>query len=129
MRKPFHSSSALRAYCLFFFAALSFLSGCGRLRSWYDSRNEPKNPHSVTITWIASTSPVAGYNVYRESQTGGYVKLTLQIVPGTQYTDKYVEGGQTYSYYVTSVDPSGVESKPSAKITVTVPTTAAPTAE
>ena len=128
MRTRFHSSLALRGFCLFSFVALSLLSGCGKLRSW-STRKEPENPHSATIGWAASVSPVAGYNVYRESQPGGAVKLTTRTVSGTQYTDKTVEAGHTYSYYVTSVDLKGIESKPSAKITATVPTTVTPPAK
>jgi len=39
----------------------------------------------------------------------------------TAYTDTGVQGGQSYIYYVTSVDSSGVESAPSNTTTVTVP--------
>jgi fibronectin type 3 domain-containing protein len=105
-------------------AVLSLLGGCGKLRNWYEARKESRAPHSVTIAWNASNPPVAGYNVYRESQSGSATKLTVRIVEGTQYTDNAVQAGQIYSYYVTSVDFKGQESKPSARITVTVPTTA-----
>ncbi len=93
------------------------------------ARNEPDNPHSVTISWTASKSLVAGYNVYREYQLSGPVRLTLRLVSGTQYTDKTVAAGRTYSYYVTSVDLRGIESKPSEKVSVTVPTTVTPPAK
>jgi fibronectin type 3 domain-containing protein len=128
MRKPFPSSLALRGLCLFSFVALSLLPGCGKLRSWYTQKGAD-NPHSVTITWNASKSQVAGYNVYRESQPGGPVKLTTSIVSDTQFTDKTVEAGQTYSYYVTSVDFKGLEGTPSAKIMVTIPKTVTPPAK
>ena len=67
--------------------------------------------------------------MYRESPPSAAVKLTTGLVSGTQYTDKTVEAGHTYLYYVTSVDSKGVESKPSAKIKVTIPTTVAPPAK
>jgi fibronectin type 3 domain-containing protein len=128
MKTPFHSSLALRGFCVFSFVAVSLLAGCGKLRSWYPHK-EAENPHAATIGWTASVSPVAGYNVYRESQPSGPVnKLTTRIVSGTQYTDKTVEAGHTYSYYVTSVDFKGIESGPSAKITVTIPWTVTPPA-
>ena len=105
-------------------AALLLLAGCGKLRNWYEARMESRIPHSVTITWSAGNPPVAGYNVYREGQSSGNaIKLTVRLVEGTQYTDNTVQGGRIYSYYVTSVDFKGLESKPSARITVTVPTT------
>jgi fibronectin type 3 domain-containing protein len=130
MRKPFHSSAGLRRFCLFSFVALSFVAGCGRkLGGETQSPPEPANPHSVTITWVASPSQVAGYNVYRSSGSGNPVRLTNGIVLGTEYTDRTVAAGQTYSYYVTSVDFKGIESKPSGKITATVPTTVTPPAK
>jgi fibronectin type 3 domain-containing protein len=88
----------------------------------------PENLHSVTISWTASTSPVAGYYVYRVYGLRGPDRLTNAIVPRTQYTDGTVGAGQTYSYYVTSVDSKGIESKPSEKITVTIPTKVTPPA-
>jgi hypothetical protein len=128
MTRDFHSSPFLRGFCVFFFAALCLLAGCGKLRGGNVPR-EPDNPHSATITWGASVSAVAGYNVYRESQPGSAVKLTPRIVSGTQYTDKTVEAGHTYSYFITSVDSKGIESRPSEKITVTIPRTVTPPAK
>ena len=127
MRKTIHPSQALRGFCRFSLVALSLLAGCGKLRS-LNAQKEQDNPHSATITWVASVSPVEGYSVYRESPPSAAVKLTTGLVSGTQYTDKTVEAGHTYLYYVTSVDSKGVESKPSAKIKVTIPTTVAPPA-
>ena len=47
--------------------------------------------------------------------------VTMRLIADTKYTDNTVQAGQTYSYYVTSVDGKGVESKPSDKIVATVP--------
>jgi fibronectin type 3 domain-containing protein len=130
MRKPFHSSRALRILFLFSFVALTALAGCGKLRSWFTpTQKDSDNPHSVTIGWTAGSSPVAGYNVYRASPPSGPVKLTVRIVSGTQYTDRTVEAGHMYSYSVTSVDFKGIESISSSNITVTVPTTVTPPAK
>ena len=123
MKKPSRSSLATRNFFVISLAAISLLAGCGKLRDWYEARQGSRVPHSVTIAWNASSSPVAGYNVYREGQSGSAIKLTVRIVEGTQYTDTTVEGGKIYSFYVTAVDFKGLESKPSARITVTVPTT------
>ena len=128
MRKPNHSSPGLRGFCLLALVAFSLLTGCGKQRS-QAAQKEANNPHSATISWTPSVSAVAGYNVYRELPPNGPVKLTPGIVSGTQYTDKTVEGGRTYFYYVTSVDSKGVESAPSGKITVTIPTTVTPPAK
>jgi fibronectin type 3 domain-containing protein len=130
MRKLIHPSPALRGFLLFFFVALSVFAGCGKLRNLYAPvQKESDNPHSVTIGWSAGNSPVAGYNVYRASPPSGPVKLTLRIVSGTQYVDRTVQAGHTYSYSVTSVDIKGIESMSSANITVTVPTAAMPPAK
>jgi fibronectin type 3 domain-containing protein len=130
MRKLFRSSPALRGFFLLSFVALSLFAGCGKkLSGDTQTPAAPVNPHSVTITWTASKSPVAGYNVYRLSTSSGPVKLTNGIVLGIQYTDRTVEAGHTYSYYVTSVDSKGMESNPSGNITVTVPTTVTPPAK
>lgn len=96
------------------------LAGCGRASS-RDNELSPR-PHSVTLHWKASTSTVVGYNVYRSYPPGApFKKLTPQVVTATQYVDTTAEGGDTYVYYVTSVDSKGGESLPSAPTTVTVP--------
>lgn len=128
MRKSLHSRSGLPGFCLCAFAAISLLAGCGKLRNLY-AQKDPDKPHSVTIHWKASVSRVAGYNIYRAAPPGAPVKLTAQIVSGMEYTDKTVEAGRTYSYSVTSVDFNGKESVPSGIITVTIPTTEAPTSK
>jgi hypothetical protein len=81
-------------------------------------------PHEVDLTWSApsgSSDPIAGYKVYRAP--GGTSSFAVVDSMDTQaaYTDSGVQGGQSYSYYVTSVDSSGVESSPSNTTTVTVP--------
>jgi fibronectin type 3 domain-containing protein len=130
MRRAFHSWPALRGFCLFSLAALSLFAGCGKkLIGESQTPAAPANPHSVTINWTTSKSTVAGYNVYRSSPPGAPIKLTVRIVSETQYTDRTVEAGRTYSYVVTAVDFKGLESKPSANITVTVPTTVPPPAK
>ena len=129
MSKLFHYSPALRCYCLFSLAGLSLFAGCGKMRSWYaNAQSQPGNPHSVTIGWTASKSSVAGYNVYRVSPSGDTVKVSKAIVTETRYTDRTVEPGQTYSYYVKSIDFKGIESAPSGKVMVTIPTKASPSA-
>src|ERR1700722_5845336 len=128
MRITPHSRPSLRRFSLFALVAVSLLPGCVKLRNLY-AQKEPEQPHSVTISWRPSVSRVAGYNVYRASPPNSRVKLTAQIVPGTQYIDKAVEAGHTYTYSVTSVDFKGTESAPSGIFTVTIPTTATPPAK
>jgi fibronectin type 3 domain-containing protein len=98
------------------------LTGCGRVRRFISRFHfEHENYRSVTIGWTAATPPVVGYNVYREYQFSGPIRLTQQIVQGTQFIDKTAIAGHTYTYYVTSVDAGGLESKPSESISVNVP--------
>ena len=67
--------------------------------------------HSVSLHWRASTSLVAGYNIYRSTVPGGpYTKLTPSLVLGTAWRDTSVVAGQRYYYVVTAVDSSGQES-------------------
>jgi hypothetical protein len=79
-------------------------------------------PHSVSLSWNPSSSVVAGYNVYRGTQTGGpYAKLNSAPIPGTGYTDSAVQSGQTYFYVATAVDANNVESVFSNEASATIP--------
>jgi len=79
--------------------------------------------HSATLTWNPSTSVVFGYNVYRApTQFGPYTKLNSTPVPITQFTDLTVQSGQTYMYWVTSVDANTVESGFSSPVMTVIPT-------
>ena len=120
MRRPAHTLRIVRALCILGLLLAPLFSGCGKLRGLF-TPSAPENPHFVTITWNPSEAPVAGYNVYREYQYSGAVRLTPRIVVQTQYVDGTVLAGRTYEYYVTSVDSTGLESKPSERIRVTVP--------
>jgi len=120
MKKAAHKLRILRVLCVLAFITLPLFSGCGKLRGFF-APSAPENPHFVTISWNPSKTPVAGYNVYREYQYSGAERLTPQIVTQTQYVDGTAQAGRTYEYYVTAVDSRGLESKPSERITVTVP--------
>jgi hypothetical protein len=78
--------------------------------------------HSVTLSWTASTSTVAGYNVYRGTTSGGpYVKINSSLVTTLGYSDTTVQSGTTYFYVVTSVDSSGNESPDSNEASAPIP--------
>jgi HYDIN/CFA65/VesB family protein/centrosomal CEP192-like protein/ASPM-SPD-2-Hydin domain-containing protein len=78
--------------------------------------------HSVSLAWTASTSTVAGYNVYRGTQSGGpYAIINGSTETSTTYTDNSVQGGQTYYYVVTALDGSGNESVNSNQAQAVVP--------
>jgi fibronectin type 3 domain-containing protein len=76
----------------------------------------------VTLNWVASTSTVSGYNVYRSTTNGsGYSKLNSSLIPAVTYTDTSVQSGTTYYYVVTAVDSSGDESTDSNQATAVIP--------
>jgi len=78
--------------------------------------------HSVALTWNASTSTVAGYNVYRGTVSGGpYTKINSSLVASLGYTDSAVQSGTTYYYVTTAVDSSGNESVFSNEVSATIP--------
>jgi hypothetical protein len=78
--------------------------------------------YSVALSWSASTSSVAGYNVYSSTVSGGpYTKLTSSPVSSTDYTDNSVQAGKTYYYVVTSVNSSDVESSDSTQVSAVIP--------
>jgi len=46
--------------------------------------------HNATLSWVASTSTVSGYNVYRSKVSGsGYVKINTALVSGVTYLDPF----------------------------------------
>lgn len=78
--------------------------------------------HSVDLLWVASTSVVIGYNLYRGTQTGGpYTRINGALTTGTTYTDTQVQSGLTYFYVVTAVDSSNTESVYSNEASATIP--------
>ena len=80
-------------------------------------------PHSVTLTWTASTSPnVIGYNIYRGPASNGlFTRITSLLVADTTFTDNAVQSGQTYYYVATAVDSSGRESAYSNSAQAVIP--------
>jgi hypothetical protein len=82
----------------------------------------PAQQNSVSLSWNASTSPVAGYNVYRGSKSGGpYSKINSGLDASTSYTDSSVAAGQTYYYVTTAVNSEGKESGYSNQAQAVVP--------
>lgn len=85
----------------------------------------PPQTYEVLLSWdapVGSSDPVAGYNIYREiSGSGSYLLLNSTVNTPTTYTDGGVTPGDSYTYYVESVDSEGNQSSPSTTISVTVP--------
>jgi hypothetical protein len=80
-------------------------------------------PHTVALSWTASTSTVSGYNVYRGTTSNGpySTKLNSSLVTSVGYSDSTVADGTTYYYVVTAVDSSNVESVDSNQATAIIP--------
>jgi len=94
--------------------------GCGGGSS---SQLPPPLSHRVDLVWVASTSQVVGYYIYRGGQSlGPYTRLNAQANLTTSFTDNNVVAGATYYYTVTAVDGSSMESTYSDEVSATVPT-------
>lgn len=82
----------------------------------------PPVQHAVNLSWNASTSNAAGYNIYRATQSGAqYVRLNSSLITGLSFSDDAVQSGTTYFYAATSVDSNNVESAHSNIATAAVP--------
>jgi hypothetical protein len=73
---------------------------------------------AVELVWTASAEPdLAGYNVYRvENQN--VTRVNKDLVRTPIFRDASAPAGMTLTYYVTAVDVSGNESKPSKEETL-----------
>src|SRR6266700_4847119 len=81
-----------------------------------------RRKHTVTLTWKASTSKVAGYDVYRSATRGGdYERINNSLVQELTYTDTSVDGGVTYYYVVRAVDDRGNRSANSNETFARIP--------
>jgi hypothetical protein len=79
--------------------------------------------HEVQLSWKASNSKhIAGYNVYRGTQSGGpYKKINGSLDPSSNYTDVHVVAGDKYYYVARAVNVKGQESKYSKQVEAVIP--------
>jgi hypothetical protein len=78
--------------------------------------------HWVGLTWNASTSSVAGYNVYRSTVSGSsYTRMNSSLVAVLNFADATVLNSTTYYYVTTAVDFAGVESVYSNEVSAPIP--------
>jgi hypothetical protein len=81
-----------------------------------------RKKHTVTLTWRASSSQVAGYNVYRTTTPGAnYAKINTSLVQELTYIDTTVDSGVTYYYVTRAVDIRGSESVNSNEASAAIP--------
>jgi len=77
---------------------------------------------SVSLSWGASSSPVAGYRVYRSGSSGGpYNRISISTISSLAYQDETASSGEQYWYVVTAVAADGSESVYSNEVTVEIP--------
>ena len=104
--------------------SISFVSNASNtsLKQTFSGAGTQTTQHTVSLSWNPSTSTVAGYNLYRGSQSGGpYSRLNSSLLPGTSYDDAGVQSGGTYYYVSTAVDASSNESVFSNEATAAIP--------
>lgn len=81
--------------------------------------------HSVTLTWTPPPpkpgSIVAGYNIYRCCQPDRTFGTIASRVVAPTWVDHDVIRGNTYLYFVRTVDTAGRESWPSNQVVVVIP--------
>jgi hypothetical protein len=78
--------------------------------------------HSVGLSWTDGDPGIAGYNVYRATQSGGpYTIANNSLIAASNWNDGGVQNGQTYYYVLTAVDTSGNESGYSPEVSATIP--------
>jgi len=78
--------------------------------------------HGVSLRWNASSTAVAGYNVYRGSTPSGpYTKINPVLDASTNYLDSSVQSGKTYYYVTTAISTGGAESKYSNQMQAVIP--------
>ncbi len=82
----------------------------------------PQLTHTVALTWNASISVAAWYNVYRSVVSGtGFTKVSSTPGAVLSYTDTSVLNGTTYYYVTTTVDATNAESVYSNQVTAVIP--------
>jgi hypothetical protein len=77
--------------------------------------------HHVNLSWTASSSSVAGYDIYRGTHIGGPYSKVDSLDSATSFSDNTVLAGQTYYYVVTGVNLQGTESAYSGEAKAVIP--------
>ena len=80
-------------------------------------------PDFLSLAWDASPEKdLAGYLVWRwvGDDAKNYIRLTKTPILETAFTDRSVEKGKSYTYFVTAVDTAGNEGARSAVVSETI---------
>jgi hypothetical protein len=97
----------------------------------YTDRFPPRSPTNlialaeagrIRLLWDAPVVPdLAGYFVERKDPRGEFVRLNDEPLVETEFSDRDIVSGRTYSYRVVAVDDSGNESGPGNSVEVRAP--------
>ncbi len=75
----------------------------------------------VELKWENQDKRTVAYNIYKSFWNGWRVKkVKFENFTKTTFVDPAIQGGTTYTYYVTAVDANGIESAPSREVKVEV---------
>ena len=100
------------------------VTACGHrsATSSYDVVIQASPNHVVDLSWNSSTTTdVAGYNVYRGPDGVNWVKINVNLVTSTTYSDSTVANSSSYYYAATAVDVYSKESTKTPAIKVVIP--------
>jgi fibronectin type 3 domain-containing protein len=65
---------------------------------------------TIELAWIRNAEPdFKGYNVYRSTDGGPFVKIA-ELIVAPNFSDSKIESGKKYRYEVSAVDVKGNES-------------------
>ncbi len=72
---------------------------------------------SLDLSWEPNAeNDLLGYNVYRRTGNGEFLRVNADPVPASAYRDLRISARETYTYRITAVDQRGNESGPSAEV-------------
>jgi fibronectin type 3 domain-containing protein len=81
--------------------------------------------YNVSLNWeepTDTTGTIAGFNVYRASSGSTmYQMVSTTMAKGTSFVDSTVQNGDSYDYYVETVDTAGLASVPSSVVAMAIP--------
>ena len=72
--------------------------------------------NAVNIYWLSNKdADLMGYDVYRGTTGNNYFKINSQLISSSQtrFTDRTIESGKEYFYYLVAIDSAGNQSQPS----------------
>jgi hypothetical protein len=99
------------------------VNGANKTGANFVAAGGSQQPHSVALSWKASTSAAKGYNLYRTTSSSGlgFAKLNSTLITALSFSDSTVVSGTTYYYVATAVDSSGDESGNSNQVIADIP--------